>query len=295
MPGDYAGATPITFIADFVIRTKFKQPPVCHPVKFQLIGLNNGRQNADFTKYVIDRFDISCVQFAIEDPNEPDLVRSLNDNVMSLFSRHQFMYHMKRFTNIESFCSRTKKYLCRDFMFVGLTLDDDYTLHFENALLHDKKYKHCHNGDASSVSPTLDNIDLSPGNMCTVHKGEGKTINTNTCGEIIVPTKAELDVMERKHFDNVVYQREEDVRNSGMHIMVGDYIQLPPYTESYGIKYNNRIYADKSKLSNKYIVDYQTQAGGTTSSVVTTGDYGISAGYLDCNKDMARFDNKTDK
>ena len=84
-----------------------------HAIPFQLIGFKKDYEEEyeDFAEAVIDGFDMTCCQFAIEDPYKPPLVRALNDVTLALFSRFQFKYDMRLFTNIHIFCKRVRKYM----------------------------------------------------------------------------------------------------------------------------------------------------------------------------------------
>ena len=152
--GDYACRAPISCVVDIDLSTD--EYPM--PVRFQVVGLKVTYEDSDFCNVVTDLFDLTCTQFAIEDPHFPDVVRPLNNNVLDLFSKSQFLYHMLKFTNTYTFCKRVKKYIDRGYMFIGINLRDHHTLEFECASLRNNESGEYHDGELGFVSSTFNNL-----------------------------------------------------------------------------------------------------------------------------------------
>lgn len=135
-----------------------------HMIPFQFIGFKKDYEEEyeDFAEAVIDGFDLSCCQFAIEDPYKPAVVRALNDISLDLFSRFQFRYDVRKFTNIHIFCSRVRKYIDRGYMFVGMQLGD-YRLYFDNAILYNLMTDTEHSAGASHATSLFGIIRSNPG------------------------------------------------------------------------------------------------------------------------------------
>ena len=144
---------PITFVCNIALFKKnsvvLAQEYDAHEndelIPFQLIGLKSDHEASeeqkhpvwvDFAESVIKRFDMSCCQFAIESPYEPNLVRALSDENLSLFYDMQFTYDMRKFTTVRVFQKRVSKYMNRGYMFVGAMLGC-HILSFESARIRD--------------------------------------------------------------------------------------------------------------------------------------------------------------
>ena len=132
--------------------------PVSHPADFQLIGIMNQDKKEDFAKSVIKKYDLTCVQFAIENPEDPCSVRSLNDEVMKLFLRSQFMMYMDRYRDTGTLYNRVAKYMDRGYMFVGFILDGGLYLKFNDCCLVNEQENRSHNGDARFVENMMGHL-----------------------------------------------------------------------------------------------------------------------------------------
>lgn len=152
--GDYACRAPISCVVDIDLSTD--EYPM--PVRFQLVGLKVVYEENDFCDMVTGLFDLTCTQFAIEDPYFADVVRPLNNDVLSLFSKSQFLYHMSKFTNTYTFCKRVTKYIDRGYMFIGINLREHHTLEFERASLRNNESGKHHDGELEFVSSTFENL-----------------------------------------------------------------------------------------------------------------------------------------
>lgn len=133
-------------------------PEGCIPLQF--IGLHTVRDEAltgvEFTEQLLGLFDLTCCQFAIENPYQPALVRALNDDILELFSALQFMYYTICYTNTKMFKERIAKYMKRGYMFVGFKHGIDSDVRFENAELR-------HAGNASVVTSLFEPVQINSG------------------------------------------------------------------------------------------------------------------------------------
>ena len=149
--GCYYLNAPITFIADITMYKKGTHFPAGDEfIPFQMIGIKSdhevpleereypmfGDVGMDFAESVIKRFDLSCSQFAIENPYKPNLVRALSDENLYMFHDMEFTYEMRKFTSVKVLNKRIKKYMDRGYKLIGMTTGS-HILKFDNARLMD--------------------------------------------------------------------------------------------------------------------------------------------------------------
>lgn len=154
----------VTFIADVVIKEWKKAGNAmllveeC-PIKFQMIGLqidhNFINEDDNFGRTVVSGFDLTCVQFYLDTPELPLLVKSYTKEAMDLLMKKQFFMHAKTYRTNDVMWKRIAKYMDRGLMFVGFVLDAGRRIVFDNCELLDSSRVTMHNGDTKFLSKML--------------------------------------------------------------------------------------------------------------------------------------------
>lgn len=158
----------LTFIANISIRSWMQVGNALmmveeSPITFQFIGLEVTEGFLDsgksFGKTVVSGFDLTCVQFYIDTPELPCLVKAYSQDALDLLARKQFMMHAFTYRSNEILWKRISKYMDRGLMFVGLDLAEFETscckIVFENCRMVGHESRVMHSGDCKFLSKML--------------------------------------------------------------------------------------------------------------------------------------------
>ena len=126
----YGVPLPVTCTTDFLVYTKDAYPVPTRLVPFSSIRLPYS--SPDFPIALMERFDSTCTQFAIENAKQPTNVRGLNHSAFDLLNRSRFMLSIESPVVLNRLCHRINKYERRGYMFAGFQLSDDLALRTED-------------------------------------------------------------------------------------------------------------------------------------------------------------------
>ena len=231
---------------------------------------------------VIKGFDISCCQFAIENPYSPALVKAIDDQALELFQRHQFFYNMSKFRNLAVFCKRISKYLSRGYMLVGLKLGTNWSMLFQQVVMEDKENDIVYDGDAVFATMMFQHIRKHP---CILN-GAGEPeqlsdVSLRVFGEedSITPSINESNELKRGP-DDVInlgeskYKTQKIISDETEHIgnLSPDAINMVPKMDHISLKNDNSNgigIVDPIPLAVDVVADKINTGGGV---VTVTGD-----------------------
>ena len=121
---------PVTCTTDFLVYTKDVMPDSVKLIRFSSIRLPY--ISPDFPIALMERFDTTCTQFAIQNAQQPTNVRGLNHNAIDLLSRSRFMLSIEGPVVLNRLCHRINKYERRGYKFEGFQLTDELALRTED-------------------------------------------------------------------------------------------------------------------------------------------------------------------
>lgn len=121
---------PVTCTTDFLVYTKDVCPDAVKLIRFSSIRLPYS--SPDFPIALMERFDTTCTQFAIQNAQEPINVRGLNYNTFDLLSRSRFMLSIEAPVVLNRLCHRINKYERCGYKFAGFQLTDELALRTED-------------------------------------------------------------------------------------------------------------------------------------------------------------------
>lgn len=125
----------LEFVANIQIfwGSTFRNKEKLHPVTLQIVGQRKSKEPPiDFGHSVLSGFDLTCVQFSIDDFKKPCEVRPYNEDTTLMFDRRQMVYDNRKYTNPTMFMKRVTKYQERGFDLVGIDVAPHLCLTFEN-------------------------------------------------------------------------------------------------------------------------------------------------------------------
>ena len=155
----------IDFVADLCLykgRTFQSSTDICDSM-LQLV-CQKGRIDVpdDFGRAVLEGFDLTCVQFSIDDYKHPTVVRALDSRVEELFDKKQMVYDHRKYTNSAMMWKRITKYQERGFDLVGIDLKPHLTLEFGTCKSEDILSHEVYNGDAAYLSEIYEKLRGDP-------------------------------------------------------------------------------------------------------------------------------------